>query len=41
MSSSAAVVRVPAHLDDPRDVEEYLVSGVPAEAVSLLDLAAA
>ncbi|GMV21531.1 MAG: cytosine deaminase [Acidimicrobiia bacterium] len=41
MSSCAAVVRVPAHLGDPRDVEEYLVSGVPAEAVSLLDLAAA
>ncbi len=40
-ASLAAVVRVPADLTDPRDVEEYLVSGVAVDAVSLLDLAAA
>lgn len=34
-------VRVPSELSRVRDVEEYLVSGVPASAVSLVDLTAA
>lgn len=40
-ATAAAVVRVPAHLEHARDVEEYLVSGVTADAISLLDLSAA